>query len=95
MINQIDDILIEIERVLFLHQDNCRELNISEKPNYSVDGLRASIKIFSSYMLDHMYNLNEKEHLSLNDRCRMATSLGDEIRKIVKIYTDIDTHKLY
>ena len=82
--------LHEIEEVLWEF-----EANTPDKPNYTDEGFRAGIKIFMSVMLDKMWELQEKENLDLVDRENMADKLGNDIRNIVKTYTDIDTHKLY
>jgi hypothetical protein len=42
-----------------------------------------------------MWELQENESLSIEDRCNMANKVGEDIRKLVKTYTDIDTHDLY
>ena len=42
-----------------------------------------------------MWELQELENMSINDRVNMAQKVGEEIRKLVKIYTNIDTVELY
>ena len=46
-------------------------------------------------MLDKMFDLQDLESIDLNNRSEMAAKLGDDIRNLIKIYTDIDTHNLY
>jgi hypothetical protein len=46
-------------------------------------------------MLDKMWKLQEDENIDINTRADMAEKLGTEIRNIVRIYTNIDTHNLY
>ena len=86
----ITPILIEIENTIF-----SSESDIQAKPNYGHDGFRAAVKIFMSVMLDKMYELQNDENLSFEDRSNMATNLGYDLRKLIKTYTDIDTHTLY
>jgi hypothetical protein len=46
-------------------------------------------------MLDKMWKLQEDEGIDINTRADMAEKLGNELRNIVRIYTNIDTHNLY
>ena len=92
MIGQkLSDILSEIEETLWEFEFN----HPDQKPNYTTEGFRASIKIFMSALLDKMWELQSDEHMDIDTRMKMAEKAGHEIRKIVKIYTDIDTHQLF
>lgn len=91
MIGQrISPVLNEIEDVLWEFEDDK-----GTKPEYTIEGFRSGIKIFMSVLLDKMWELQEKENLSIEVRCSMAQKLGESVRKIVKMYTNIDTHSLY
>jgi hypothetical protein len=46
-------------------------------------------------MLDKMWKLQEDEGIDINTIADMAEKLGSEIRNIIRIYTNIDTHSLY
>lgn len=69
--------------------------NNEHKPNYSDDSFRAITFIFMSAMMDKMYNLQTSENIAQEDSENMATKCGEDLRKFVKIYTDIDTHNLF
>lgn len=71
------------------------EVNVAKPPEYSNEGFRAAVKIFMSAMLDKMWKLQEDESIDNNSRAEMANKLGNELRNIVRIYTNIDTHDLY
>ncbi len=86
----LSPILADIEKVLWQY-----EALEGKKPNYTDQAFRASIKIFMSALLDKMYDLQEDEHLSFEDKINMAKKAGEDLRKLVKIYTDIDTVELY
>lgn len=86
----LSPILEEIEHTLWEY-----ELNNGQKPNYTIQGFRASVKIFMSTLLDKSWELQENENISSEDRMKMAESIGTEIRKLIKTYTDIDTVDLY
>ena len=87
---KLSPILSEIESALIEY-----ELNINRPPEYTDEGFRASVKIFLSAMLDKMWKLQEDEGIDIDTRADMAEKLGTEIRNIVRIYTNIDTHNLY
>lgn len=86
----LSELLIEIEDTIFKF-----ELFKDEKPNYTKEGFRAAVKIFSSVLMDKIYELQEGEDIEFEDRCNMAQKAGEDLRKLVKTYTDIDTRKLY
>lgn len=65
------------------------------RPGYSSEGFRAAIKIAMSAILDKMWELQEKENIDFHTRCEMATKCGEEIRRLVKTFTNIDTFELY
>lgn len=87
---KISPILSEIEDTLWEF-----EVNIGSQPQYTIDGFRAGIKIFMSVLMDKMWDLQQNETLTMEDRIKMVEKLGQEVRTIVKTYTDIDTHDLY
>jgi hypothetical protein len=87
---KLSPVLEEIEFTLLEY-----EANIGIKPEFTDEGFRAGIKIFSSVVLDRIWNLQESEELSMDDRIKMAESFGNKIREIVKTYTNIDTRQLY
>jgi len=86
----LSQILEEIENALWQHkcQDNGELI-------FSNEGFRASIKIFMDVMLAKTWELQENENLDLIDRCNMAEKMGNDLRGIIKTYTNIDTHELY
>ena len=87
---KLSSVLSEIESALIEF-----EANVARPPQYTNEGFRAAVKIFLSAMLDKMWKLQEDEGIDINTRADMAEKLGNEIRNIVRIYTNIDTHNLY
>lgn len=67
----------------------------STPPKYSNDSLRAIVKLFMSAMMDRIWELQENEEMDFEDRLAMVNKCGQEVRSLVKVYTNIDTHKLY
>jgi hypothetical protein len=87
---KLSSVLSEIESALIEF-----EINVARPPQYTNEGFRAAVKIFLSAMLDKMWKLQEDEGIDINTRADMAEKLGTEIRNIVRVYTNIDTHNLY
>jgi len=83
-------ILKEIEDTLWEFEENN-----GGKPNYTQEGFQGAIKIFMSVLMDKMWELQEGEEISLADRLKMSQRAGEDLRKLVKTYTDIDTNDFY
>jgi len=71
------------------------EANVELPPKFTEEGFRASIKIFMSAALDKMWTLQRNEKMNISDRAAMAQKMGEDLRQLVKTYTDVDTHTLY
>lgn len=87
---KLSPILEEIENTILEF-----EVEFGYKPEYTVEGFRAATKIFMSVILDKMWELQNWDNLSQFDRENMATKCGEDLRKFIKTYTDIDTFDLY
>lgn len=86
---KISPILEEIENTLW-------EFEVSGvKPEYTDEGFRAGIKIFASVLMDKIWELQEGENTENQDRLNMVQKAGEDIRGLVKTYTNIDCHELY
>lgn len=86
---KLSPVLSEIESALWEFESLSKG-----RPYFTDAGLRAAIKIFSTAIFDKMWELCERENLGQKDRINMAMSLGDQIRKMVKTFTNIDPHNL-
>jgi hypothetical protein len=64
------------------------------KPNFSNDALLDATLIFQTVLFDKVHDLQVDEKMKLKYGLEMAESLGNELRKIIKIYTGLDTHEL-
>jgi hypothetical protein len=84
---RLSPILLEIENTLLE--------SFGVKPNFNKEGFRAAVFIFQSVLMDAMFALQESENMGLEEREKMAETCGVEIRKLVKNFTNIDTHDLY
>lgn len=90
---KISPILVEIEDTLWEFEAN--EANEDIKPEYTTEGFRAALKIFMSVLMDKMWELQSDEKIDMKDRLNMVHKAGNDVRKLVKTYTDIDTHEFY
>jgi len=64
-------------------------------PQYTNEGFRAIMKLFMSAMMDKIWALQEGEGMEMEDRVAMVEKCGQEVRALVKTFTNIDTQKLY
>lgn len=87
---KLSPILEEIEYTLLEF-----EVNKGIKPEYTIEGFRAGIKIFMSILVDKMWELQEEENIDIQDRENMAKKAGESVRALVKTYTGIDSFDLF
>ena len=85
--NEIKNILVDVEKLMWMKS--------GQMIDYGDDAFRASTVIFMTTLMDRMWVLQEKEDLPIEDRKNMAEKAGQELRKLVKTFTDIDTFNFY
>ena len=71
------------------------EYHKGNPPGFTEAGFRASIKLFMACAMERMYELQKAEGIELQDACAMAEKLGSDVRHLVKVYCDFDTHDFY
>jgi len=71
------------------------EADFGLKPNFTDKGFESAVKIFSSALMDKIFDLQEDEDIDIKDRMEMATAAGTEIHKLVKTYTGLNTKNFY
>jgi hypothetical protein len=64
-------------------------------PMYSHSSFRAILKLFMSAMMDKIWLLQEGEEMDVEDRMAMVEKCGQELKQLVKIYTNIESEELY
>ncbi len=67
----------------------------AEKPEYTLEGFRAAVKIFSSAVMDRMYERQRAAGLTFPEAAAEADKVGNEIRALVLSATGIDPILLY
>lgn len=87
---QISPILNEIEIALWEH-----EAASGAKPEYTIEGFRSATKIFMSVLMDKIWELQENERITIDDREKMVEKCGQEVRQLIKTFANIDTFDLY
>ena len=65
-----------------------------DKPYYTDEEVFAITYIFATAVMDRMYDLQQREKISLSDSGLMAEAAGNDIRKLIKTYTGLDTHNI-
>jgi len=68
--------------------------NGAEKPNYSNRDFMNTLLIFQTALMDKMYNNQDYDKMDLENRSKMATKCGLDLRKLIHTYTGLDTHKI-
>lgn len=65
------------------------------KPNYTLEGFRASVKIFMSALVDKFFEKQQADGISEKETLEAVEKLGQDVRELVFNATGIDTHLLY
>jgi len=64
------------------------------KPNYSNRDFMNATIIFQTALMDKMFDNQDYDNMSIEDRMNMAESCGNELRKLIHTYTGLDTHQI-
>ena len=64
------------------------------KPNYTNREFMNAVIIFQTALMDKMYDNQNYDKMSVDDRLKMAEACGLELRKLIHTYTNLDTHKI-
>lgn len=64
-------------------------------PEFTESGFRSATKIFMTILMEKMWELQCLEHIAMPERAAMAQKAGEDLRKLVKTYTNIDTFDFY
>lgn len=64
------------------------------KPNYTNRDFMNCLIIFQTALMDKMYDNQEYDKMSFEDRINMANQCGLDLKKLIHTYTGLDTHKI-
>lgn len=87
---KLSPILAEIEEAIWE-----KEANAPEPLLFTEKGRRAGVKIFSSVLIDMLWEYQEKNNIPQEKRVEQAEDAGTGIFLLIKQYAGIDTKKMY
>ena len=64
------------------------------KPNYTNRDFMNCLIIFQTALMDKMFDNQEYDKMSFEDRINMANQCGLDLKKLIHTYTGLDTHKI-
>lgn len=73
-------------------EQNANAKGNENKPNYSNRDFMNATIIFQTALMDKMFDNQDYDNMSIEDRMNMAESCGQELRKLIHTYTGLDTH---
>lgn len=65
------------------------------KFDFPDEAIRSACKIFATVLIDKMVDLQMYEDMDMEDRLAMAKKCGEDIRHLVKVYSDKDTIEMF
>lgn len=89
-VQHLTNAVVMVEEAFWKH-----EFLEPEKPNFPDEAVRAATKIFFTIIMDRIYNLQEDEEMETDIRESMAFAFGNDLRKLIKTYTNLDSHNFY
>jgi hypothetical protein len=84
---------IELIATDILNQ-NSEAVGNENKPNYSNRDFMNCVIIFQNALMDKMYDNQDYDKMSLEYRINMTFKCGEDLRKLIFTYTNLDTHKV-
>ena len=84
---------LEIIATDLLNQ-NANAIGNDNKPNYTNRDFMNCVIIFQNALMDKMYDNQDYDNMSVEDRILMANQCGLDLRKFIHTYTGLDTHDI-
>ena len=69
-------------------------LQNGEKPNFTNRDFMNAIIIFQTALMDKLFDNQNYDKMDIENRMKMAESCGNDLRKLIHTYTNLDTHKI-
>jgi hypothetical protein len=89
--NQKETMELLATEILNINADAVSNVN---KPNFSNRDFMNAVIIFQNALMDKMYDNQNYDKMSIDDRIKMAESCGLDLRKFIQTYTGLDTHNI-
>ncbi len=78
----------------YILEQNAEAVGNENKPNYTNRDFMNCLIIFQTAMMDKMYDNQEYDKMSIENRINMATKCGLDLRKLIHTYTGLDTNNI-
>lgn len=89
--NQKETMELLATEILNINADAVSNVN---KPNFSNRDFMNAVIIFQNALMDKMYDNQNYDKMSIDDRIKMSESCGLDLRKFIQTYTGLDTHNI-
>ena len=89
--NQKETMELLAAEILNINADAVSNVN---KPNFSNRDFMNAVIIFQNALMDKMYDNQNYDKMSIDDRIKMSESCGLDLRKFIQTYTGLDTHNI-
>ena len=73
---------------------NAEAKGSENKPNYTNREFMNALIIFQTALMDKMYDNQEYDKMSIEDRSNMAVKCGLDLRKLIHTYTGLDIYQI-
>ncbi len=64
------------------------------KPNYKDSAMLDVTIIFQSVLMDKLFDSQDYDKMLIDERLKMVTKCGEDLRKFIHTYTGLDNHEL-
>lgn len=78
----------------YILEQNAEAVGNENKPNYTNRDFMNCLIIFQNALMDKMYDNQEYDKMSIENRINMATKCGLDLRKLIHTYTGLDTNNI-
>ena len=75
-------------------EQNVEATGNENKPNYTNREFMNCLIIFQTALMDKMYDNQEYDKMSIEDRSNMSVKCGLDLRKLIHTDTGLDTHQI-
>jgi hypothetical protein len=75
-------------------EQNAEAVGNENKPNYTNSDFMNCLIIFQTALMDKMYDNQEYDKMSIENRINMTTKCGLDLRKLIHTYTGLDTNNI-
>ena len=85
--------MTKYERILEYIANDYLDQN-GEKPNFTNRDFMNTIIIFQTALMDKLFDNQNYDKMDIENRMKMAEACGNDLRKFIHTYTNLDTHNI-